>query len=218
MPSTLVSHLWCLQMKKDSLGAELSISNQRVRTDRNLHTTFQSRHHLWLSINSWAGMLGDILLQRLTGHSHLGCTVNTLPESLEDVPLGRRAQMWFMHDSAPPHFTIAVSEHLHSIYLEQWVGHSGITAWPLHSSGFFLVGTFEKSGVCCCSQWCGGPTAASCRRMPSHSQYSRDVWAGMTVITVTCSALCGSERSVSWAFALTAWLLSPFMQNVYKEN
>jgi hypothetical protein len=30
--------------------------------------------------------------------------------------------------------------------------------------------------------------------------------------------LCGSEQSTFWAFTLSAWLLSPFMQNVYKES
>jgi hypothetical protein len=54
--------------------------------------------------------------------------------------------------------------------------------------------------------------------MPGHSKYSRDVLEGATVVITTCSALCGNERSTFWAFALTAWLLSPFMQNVYKEK
>jgi hypothetical protein len=106
----------------------------------------------------WAGILGDklngpyVLLQRLTGHSYLNFIVSTLLELLEDVPLRGRAQMWFMHDGAPPHFTITVREHLHNTYPEQWIGHGGTITWPMRSPNlnllyFFLWGHL-KSVVC----------------------------------------------------------------------
>jgi hypothetical protein len=107
----------------------------------------------------WYGILGDrligpyVLPQRLTGRSYLNFVVNTtLPKLLDDVPLGRRQQMWFMHDGVPPHFIIAVREHLHNTYPEQWVGHGRTTAWPpclpnLNMLDFFPAGTFKKSVV-----------------------------------------------------------------------
>jgi hypothetical protein len=101
----------------------------------NPHATFQSRYQHRFSINLWAGILGErligpyVLLQRLTEHSYLNFTVNTLPELLEDVPLGRRAQMWFIHDGALFHFTITVREHLQNTYPERWVGRGRTIAW-----------------------------------------------------------------------------------------
>jgi hypothetical protein len=38
-----------------------------------------------------------------------------------------------MHDGTPPHFTIAVREHLHNTYPERWVGCIGTITWPPHS-------------------------------------------------------------------------------------
>ncbi|GFS84977.1 uncharacterized protein TNCV_1305861 [Trichonephila clavipes] len=41
--------------------------------------------------------------------------------------------VWFMHDGAPEHFSIAVCNHLHTSYLGRWIGRSGAIAWPSRS-------------------------------------------------------------------------------------
>lgn len=73
-----------------------------------------------------------ILPQRLTGYSYLTFIANSLPDLLEDAPLGR-SQLWLTHDGGPSHFTITVREHLHNTYPEQCVGHGETVTWLLFS-------------------------------------------------------------------------------------
>jgi hypothetical protein len=61
----------------------------------------------------------------------------------------KRVQMWFMHDSAPLHFTIAVQEHLHNTYSEWWVGRGRMIVWSPHLPSsikldFFLWGHLKS--------------------------------------------------------------------------
>jgi hypothetical protein len=53
--------------------------------------------------------------------------------------------MWFMHDGAPPHFSIRVREFLDNMYPAWWIGRGGPTAWPPRSpddnpADFYLWG------------------------------------------------------------------------------
>jgi hypothetical protein len=55
-----------------------------------------------------------------------------LPNLLEDIPLVFRINVWFQHDSAPPHFS-------------RWIGCGGPRNWPARSPDlnpldFFLWG------------------------------------------------------------------------------
>jgi hypothetical protein len=59
-----------------------------------------------------AGMAGDrllglCLLPRLTGALYHDFVRNFLPELSKNVDLHTRIHIWFMHDSAPPHFPLA---------------------------------------------------------------------------------------------------------------
>lgn len=77
-----------------------------------------SRHQTTFSINVWAGVIGDkilgpvFLLPRLNGENYLQFLEEELPRILEDLPLGVRNRMFFMHDGAPVHYWIILREHL----------------------------------------------------------------------------------------------------------
>jgi hypothetical protein len=64
----------------------------------------------------WAEIAGDcsvgthILPHRLTGNHYRYIFLYDLPKLLENVPLGVRARMWYMHDGAPAHFNRAVRD------------------------------------------------------------------------------------------------------------
>jgi hypothetical protein len=70
-------------------------------------------HAVAVSVNIWAGIMGDHLIgpfrfpQRLSGPTYLNFLNNDLPLLLEDVPLLTRRRMWFQHDGAPAYFTLA---------------------------------------------------------------------------------------------------------------
>lgn len=68
-----------------------------------------------------------------------------LPELLEDVPLDIRQHMWFQHDGAPAHFSLAVREYANQTFGDRWIGRGGPVAWPPRSPDltpldFFLWG------------------------------------------------------------------------------
>ncbi|GFV48309.1 hypothetical protein TNCV_667111 [Trichonephila clavipes] len=45
-----------------------------------------------------------------------------IPELLLGIPTTVHQNLWFMHDGAPTHFSIAVYNHLHVAYSRRWVG------------------------------------------------------------------------------------------------
>jgi hypothetical protein len=105
----------------------INFHNNHMWAEENPHTVVQSRHQQQLSINVWAGIIGDVLVyphvlsQRLRGNSYRHLLENDLP-TLIDLPLAIRVHMWFMHDGAPPHFSIAVREFLDNMYPARWIG------------------------------------------------------------------------------------------------
>jgi hypothetical protein len=58
---------------------------------------------------------------------------STLLQLLEDVPLQTSLCTWFIHNGAPPHFSITVRTFFSDKYLELWVGQGGPIAWPIKS-------------------------------------------------------------------------------------
>jgi len=58
--------------------------------------------------------------------------------------------LWLMRDSPPPHYLLAVQEFLNNMFLEQWIGGGGPTAWLAHSCGlnpldFYHCGHLEPA-------------------------------------------------------------------------
>jgi hypothetical protein len=51
-----------------------------------------------------------VMSHLLTGKHYRDFLLHYLPKLLEDVPLAVRAQMWYMHDSAPGHFSRAMRD------------------------------------------------------------------------------------------------------------
>ena len=92
----------------------VNVHNLRLWSAVNLHVTRQCNHQDRFSVNVWEGILGDhvigpyILTERQNGRNY-GIVLNeVLPELLKNVPLADLGRMWFQHDGAPAHFTVAV--------------------------------------------------------------------------------------------------------------
>ncbi|GFW50803.1 hypothetical protein TNCV_3590851 [Trichonephila clavipes] len=47
------------------------------------------------------------------------------------VPDTAHQNLWFLHDGATAHFSIALRNHLHSTYHSRWIGCGGSVAWGL---------------------------------------------------------------------------------------
>ncbi|KAG8314527.1 hypothetical protein J6590_091091, partial [Homalodisca vitripennis] len=69
--------------------------------------------------------LGMALGNLLNVVVYLNFLRDELPKLLDDVPLHLRQNMWFMHDRAPAHYSLAVRGHLNESFTNQWIGRGG---------------------------------------------------------------------------------------------
>jgi hypothetical protein len=107
----------------------------------------------------WAGIIGYhliapcILPAKLNGPRYLRFLHRHLLQLLEDVSLRTRQQMWFLHDAAPAHFTLAVQGWLGRRYLGRWIGRGpeAPVPWPPRSPDFtsdkLLLVVFQENAV-----------------------------------------------------------------------
>ncbi|EZA47044.1 hypothetical protein X777_16701 [Ooceraea biroi] len=97
-----------------SRNAIVNFHNNHLWCDENPHAILESHFQVQFAFNVWVGIIGDFLIGpvflplRLNGASYLHFLEDELP--LEDIPLMLRNRMWFMHDGAPPHFSLAVRQ------------------------------------------------------------------------------------------------------------
>lgn len=133
-----------------------NLHNSHEYSNQNPHITITHHYQREFKINVWAGILGRylvgpvILPNRLNGASYLLFLQNTLPELLEDLPLQLRLDMWYMHDGAPPHFSMNVREFLNQQFPNRWIGRGNNCPqrWPprspdLNKCDYFLWGTLK---------------------------------------------------------------------------
>lgn len=113
--------------------------NLHFWADENPHAIIQNKHQQRFMVNVWAGIIGNnligpfVLEERLNGEIYLQFLQQNLNNLLEDVPLDRRMQMWYMHDGAPPHFNRLVRQHLTNVFGPRWIGRGGPVLWPPRS-------------------------------------------------------------------------------------
>lgn len=118
--------------------AIINYHNQHIWADENPHAIKPNRPQQQFSVNIWAGIIADHLVMfelppRLNGINYLNFLREELPTLFEDVPLQLRQKMWFMHDGAPPHFRVAVRDHLNAHFRNRWIGRGGPVPWPARS-------------------------------------------------------------------------------------
>lgn len=129
--------------------------NTHIWSDENPHAVRERRFQRQFSINVWAGVLGNqligphILPNRLTGATYLDFLQNIFTDLLDDVPVERRRDMWFLHDGAPPHYARIVANWLNDNFTEKWIGRNGPVLWPprspdLNPCDFFLWGHMKQ--------------------------------------------------------------------------
>lgn len=121
----------------------INYHNVHIWADANPHAIRHSRFQSRFSVNLWAGILDGKLIGpfelpcRLNGRAYLSFLRFDLPnllfEIVEDIPLERRRQLWFLHDGAPPHFCQPVRNFLNSKYPGRWIGRNGPIRWPPRS-------------------------------------------------------------------------------------
>jgi hypothetical protein len=89
-----------------------------------------------VSVNVWAGIVGDYLVghyvlpQRLNGQTYHNFVENVLSELLEGVPLHVGPNTYFMHDGASPHFNVNVRWLLNNRFPDKWIGAGEPIPWP----------------------------------------------------------------------------------------
>lgn len=134
-----------------------NLHNYHEYSDVNPHAITPRHFQREFKINVWMGiidryLIGPVVLpNRLNGENYLEFLQNTLPYLLDEVPLQLRLQHWFMHDGAPPHFSMNVRNFLNHQYPNRWIGRGNNCPqrWPprspdLNKCDFFLWGTLKE--------------------------------------------------------------------------
>lgn len=138
-----------------SRNSIINFHNNHIWALENPHGIVETRFQENFSLNVWGGIIGGHLIGpvflpgRLTGQSYRYFLQHELPLLLEDLPLLLRNQMWYMHDGAPPHFSILAQEYSNEVYENKWIGRGGPQSWPprspdLNSLDFFLWGHIKS--------------------------------------------------------------------------
>ncbi|GFW13183.1 uncharacterized protein TNCV_4120841 [Trichonephila clavipes] len=73
------------------------------------------------------------LPERLNDTKYLVFLQHILPELLQIVPATAYQDVWFLHDGAPAHFSIAVRNLLHATYSGGCIGLGEPVTWPPRS-------------------------------------------------------------------------------------
>ena len=117
----------------------VNFHNHHVWADVNPHATVEACHEQRFSVNVWAGIVGDYLVgpyvlpKRINGQTYHNFIENVLPELIEGVPLYVRPNTYFMHDGAPPHFSVDVRRLLNNRFRDRLIGRGGpIPCPPAH--------------------------------------------------------------------------------------
>jgi hypothetical protein len=115
--------------------------NSHVWAEENPHAIRERRSQLRFSVNVWIGVINNQLVGPhffdgpLTGQVYLNFLQNILPNLLANANVAIRG-MYFQHDGAPPHFLLAVRQHLNNVYGNRWIGRAGPISWPSRSPDF----------------------------------------------------------------------------------
>lgn len=115
--------------------------NQHLWAVEHPHAVIESRNQQQFSLNVWAGIVADCLIgpvflpARLNGEVYHRFLAHQLRLLLEEVPVGVRQRMWFMHDGAPAHFSRLARDWLSNPnnFGNHWIGRGGPVAWPPRS-------------------------------------------------------------------------------------
>lgn len=129
--------------------------NNHVWADINPHATRTRGYQHRFNVNVWAGVIENHLLgpyimpKHLTGENYNRFLQETLPELFDNIPLGFRQNMWYMHDGAPAHFARTVRDTLNTAFPGRWIGRGGPVAWPARSPDlnpldFFVWGHLQS--------------------------------------------------------------------------
>lgn len=116
----------------------LNSRNSHVWSEENPHVTRNTRSQRKFSLNVWCGLIGDKLIgphffePRLTGEMYCNFLENELPDLLENEDVDQRGLI-FQQDGEPLHFSLAVRNHLDTMYSDRWIGRGGPHAWPPRS-------------------------------------------------------------------------------------
>ncbi|EZA54493.1 hypothetical protein X777_05748 [Ooceraea biroi] len=118
----------------------VNLHNLHEWAEEQPHALREAHNQRQFSINVWAEIMGYFLLgpyelpPRLTGAGYLNFLQNQLDQllmdALDDVPLAVRRRTWFMHDGAPPHFSVDIRQWLDRRFPYHWVGRGPDTPIP----------------------------------------------------------------------------------------
>lgn len=128
--------------------------NAHLWLAENPHAVRPSSFQHEFSVNTWAGIIDDVLIGPLilpgsmNGPRFLEFLQTQFFDALMELPIIYRRRMILQLDGAPAHFATIVRNHLSENY-SPWIGRGGTVAWPPRSPDltpldFFFWGTMKQ--------------------------------------------------------------------------
>ncbi|GFV44232.1 hypothetical protein TNCV_4543641 [Trichonephila clavipes] len=87
----------------------------------------------WARRGAWPNECRDLELRARVEKTFPYASFPLLSELLQGVPTIATQNVGFLHEGAPAHFSIAVYNHRHAIYLGRWIRRGRPVAWPPRS-------------------------------------------------------------------------------------
>lgn len=133
----------------------INFRNMHEWAEDNPHAVVERHHQDKFSINVWAGVIDNYLIgpfvlpNRLNGAAYRLFLENNLHELLDNIPIQIRHNMWFMHDGAPPHYSLEARQHLNERFEGRVIGRGCPVNWPprspdLNPMDFFVWGYLKS--------------------------------------------------------------------------
>jgi hypothetical protein len=95
--------------------------------------------NVWLVLLSSKLIRSFVLDSNLTGGKYKFFLRHELPGLLECTVFIVSGQMYFHHDGAESPYTQHVKQYLQKCFLDHWLGHGGLLAWPPRSPDLTLL-------------------------------------------------------------------------------
>lgn len=137
-PDYHLNVLWCDEATFKSNG-EVNLHNMHYWSPTNPHWMREVNHQRQWTLNTWCGIFSGRIIGpyffegNLTGELYSNFLNNDFLHLLNDIPIERQRQMWFMQDGCPAHYHCDVRFTLTAMFGEQWIGRGGPVPWPARS-------------------------------------------------------------------------------------
>lgn len=138
-----------------SANGVVSSQNCRWGADENPKFIIECKDQYSFKTNVWCGIFNGRLIgpyffrRNLKAENYLNFLSSEITDEIDNMSLEERSTLWFQHDGASIHSTVAVRNYLDDLFRGKWIGRYSQYPWPARSPDitpldFFLWGYLKQ--------------------------------------------------------------------------